>query len=164
MDAGPRGRDPAAGGATGIYGVVEKPHFVVVAPLDEKGRLHLVQQYRYPVKGRYWEFPQGAWEQSPDADPAVVARDELRAETGLGARDLVCAGHLFQGYGFSTQGYHVFLATGLYAETAERDAEEQDLVSAAFDLAEVERMLRDGLIKDGNTAAAFGLLRLKGLL
>lgn len=49
-------------GSDGIYGVVEKPDFVVIVPMEEDGRLHLVQQFRYPVGGRYWEFPQGSWE------------------------------------------------------------------------------------------------------
>ena len=72
-------------GSSGIYGVVEKPDFVVIVPLEDDGRLHLVQQFRYPVQGRYWEFPQGSWEQAPGADPMEVARGELREETGLDA-------------------------------------------------------------------------------
>ena len=40
-------------GSAGIYGIVEKPDFVVVAPVEDNGRLYLVDQYRYPVKGRY---------------------------------------------------------------------------------------------------------------
>ena len=48
-----------ADGTSGIYGVVHKPDFAVVIPI-EGDRVHLVEQYRYPVGGRYWEFPQGA--------------------------------------------------------------------------------------------------------
>ena len=44
-------------GSIGIYGVVEKPDFVVIVPIEDDGRLHLVEQYRYPVEGRYWELP-----------------------------------------------------------------------------------------------------------
>lgn len=33
----------------GIYCVVEKPDFVVIAPVEDDGRLHLVEQYRYPA-------------------------------------------------------------------------------------------------------------------
>ena len=44
------------------------------------------------------------------------------------------------------------------------DHEEQDLISRAFPLPEVERMIRDGEIKHATTVDAFGLLRLKGLL
>jgi len=52
-------------GSTGIYGVVEKSDFVVIVPVEDDGQVHLVEQYRYPVKGRYWELPQGSWEQEP---------------------------------------------------------------------------------------------------
>jgi 8-oxo-dGTP pyrophosphatase MutT (NUDIX family) len=151
-------------GSDGIYGVVEKPDFVIVVPLEGDRRLHLVQQFRYPVGGRYWELPQGSWEQRPGADPLEVARGELREETGLEAAEMVHAGHLFEAYGYATQGYHVFLATGLRLGEADQEHEEQDLVTGVFALAEVERMIRDGEIRDAGTVAALGLLRLKGLL
>jgi ADP-ribose pyrophosphatase len=151
-------------GSNGVYGVVEKPDFVVIVPLEADGRVHLVQQYRYPVGARYWEFPQGSWEQTPEADSVEVACGELREETGLQADRMVHAGHLFEAYGYSNQGYHVYLATGLQCGDADLDHEEQDLVSRAFPLAEVEQMIRDGEIKDATTVATFGLLRLKGLL
>jgi 8-oxo-dGTP pyrophosphatase MutT (NUDIX family) len=151
-------------GSEGIYGVVEKPDFGVIVPLEEDGRIHLVQQYRYPVAARYWEFPQGAWEAQPGADPGDVARGELREETGLTAATMVHAGHLFEAYGHSNQGYHVYLATGLEQGARDPDHEEQDLVTRPFPIFEVERMIRDGEIKDAATVAALGLLRLKGLL
>jgi ADP-ribose pyrophosphatase len=151
-------------GSEGIYGVVEKPDFVVIVPVEQDRRLHLVQQFRYPVGARYWELPQGAWELAPDADPLQVARGELQEETGLIASEIVDAGHLFQGYGYSTQGYHIYLATGLERVQAAPDPEEQDLVTRAFALAEIEDMIGSGAIKDATTVAALGLLRLKGLL
>lgn len=150
-------------GSVGSYGVVEKPDFVVVAAV-EAGRLHLVEQYRYPVGGRYWEFPQGSWERAPGADPSEVARAELREETGLEAAEMVHAGHLFLAYGYSTQAYHVFLATGLRRGRRRPEREEQDLLTRAFDLPAVEAMMRDGAIRDATTVAALGLLRLKELL
>ena len=70
-------------GSTGIYGVVEKPDFVVIVPVEDDGRVHLVEQYRYPVKGRYWELPQGSWEQEPGADPMEPAATLIRATTSF---------------------------------------------------------------------------------
>src|SRR5882762_8060976 len=84
-------------GSTGIYGVIEKSDFVIVAAF-EAGRLHLVEQFRYPVGGRYWELPQGASEQAPGADPLDVARAELREEAGIEAEHLTYAGSLFLAY------------------------------------------------------------------
>lgn len=150
-------------GTAGIYGVVDKRDFVAIAPV-ENGMVHLVQQYRYPVGGRWWEFPQGIWDGRPDADPAEAARGELAEETGLRAASLVHAGRLFTAYGTMNQGFHVFLATGLTPGPAKPDAEEQDLVSRAFPLPELERMIGDGTVTDSITVAAFGLLRLKRLL
>ena len=82
-------------GSEGIFGVVEKPDFVVIVPAEADGRLHLVQQFRYPVGGRYWEFPQGSWETTPGADPIEIARGELQEETGLIAAEVTHCGHLF---------------------------------------------------------------------
>jgi ADP-ribose pyrophosphatase len=151
-------------GSIGIYGVVEKPDFVVIIPVEDDGRLHLVEQYRYPVKGRYWELPQGSWEQEPEADPMEMARGELREKTGLDASHMTYIGHLFEACGYANQGFDIFLATGLYHGDASREQEEQDLVTQDFALSEVERMIRDGEVKDATTVAALGLLRLKGLV
>jgi ADP-ribose pyrophosphatase len=147
----------------GIYSVVEKPDFVTIAAVDA-GRVHLVQQYRYPVRGRYWELPQGSWEQSPDTDPIDVARAELREETGIEADEMIYGGHLFLAYGYSTQGYHVFLAKGLRHGKTDLEQEEQDLVARLFDIAAIEEMVCDGTIKDATTIAALGLLKLKGMI
>jgi ADP-ribose pyrophosphatase len=151
-------------GSTSIYGVVEKADFVVIVPVGEDGSIHMVEQYRYPVAGRYWELPQGSWEQAPEADALEVARGELRQETGLIARRMTYVGHLFQGYGYATQDYCIFLAEDLQQSTAELDHEEQGLIAQCFPSAAVARMIREGEIKDASTVAALGLLQMKGLL
>jgi ADP-ribose pyrophosphatase len=149
-------------GAEGIYGVVEKRDFAVIAAV-ENDRIWLVEQFRYPVGGRYWELPQGSSEKST-VTPAELAAAELREETGLRARSMVHVGHLFAAYGYATQGYDVYLARELERGQTQRDAEEEGLVAKPFEVREVEDMLKSGVIKDATTAAAFGLLRLKGYL
>jgi ADP-ribose pyrophosphatase len=150
-------------GSQGIYGVVEKSDFVVIAPVEDDGSVHLVEQYRYPVGARFWEFPQGAWEHTPGADPLDVARGELLEETGLVADQITAAGHLFQAYGYATQGYYVFLARSLRPTASKLDQEEQGLITRRFPPAMLAQMIRDGEIKDATTVAALGLLQLKGL-
>jgi 8-oxo-dGTP pyrophosphatase MutT (NUDIX family) len=150
-------------GSTGIYGVINKPDFVVVVPLHADGSLQLVQQFRYPIGARGWVFPQGNW--GPvGTDPAVIAQHELLEETGLTATTLTHPGYLHGAFGTINQGYNIFLATGLTAGTAALEQEEQDMVSGAFSRAEFEAMLLDGTITDATTVGCFGLLRLRGLL
>lgn len=149
-------------GARGVYGVVEKDDFAVIAAL-QGGLLHLVEQYRYPVGGRYWEFPQGSLP-GGGGDLLATARAELREETGLHAEQVARVGRMFEAAGYSNQAFEVFLATGLSQRGAEPEAEEEGLVSRAFTVAEVQSMIVDGVIRDAVTVAAFGLLRLKGLL
>ncbi|HTS53161.1 MAG TPA: NUDIX hydrolase [Burkholderiales bacterium] len=146
----------------GSYGVIEKADFAVIAAVEE-GQMYLVEQYRYPVEGRYWELPQGSSEEQ-QGDPLGLAAAELREETGLVAGSMVHAGHLFLAYGYSTQGYNVYLATQLTRLGAQCEPEEEGLIARAFDIGEIEKMIRDGEIKDATTVAAFGLLKLKGLL
>ena len=145
---------------TGIYGVVEKPDFAVIAAIDD-GSIHLVEQYRYPVRGRFWELPQGSWD-GADGDAVALAAAELEQETGLVARSIAHVGHLFAAYGYSNQGYDVFLATDLERGEARLDAEEEGLVTRAFRIEELERMIVEGEVRDAATVAAWGLLKLRG--
>lgn len=151
-------------GSRGIYGVVEKNDFALVIPVAADGSLCLVEQYRYPVKGRFWEFPQGSWDGIATADPLDLARGELKEETGLLAKEMHYVGHLFECYGYSTQGCHIFIARDLQATETKLDPEEQGLISHAFALEAVIAMVGDGRIKDAMSVAALGLCRLKGLL
>jgi hypothetical protein len=148
-------------GSDGLYGVVERTDFVIVVALQD-GAVALVEQYRYPIRARIWELPMGMWEHTPDTDPAVLAREDLREETGLVAGVLRHAGTLFQGPGYSNQLGRVFLATELMQGQAAREVTEQDMLCRTFPLAEVERMICDGAIQDGMSIAAIGLLRLRG--
>ena len=147
-------------GSEGLYGVVEKPNFVVVAALGG-GHLHLVEQYRYPVGARFWELPQGA---AQIEAPEDTAARELREETGITAEDYEVVGFLHPSYGLTNHGFHVVLATGLTQGEPKRDAEEQDMITRPFPVEHVIGMVRDGIIRDAPTVAALSLLHLNGKL
>src|SRR4051812_41155775 len=85
-------------GQTASTGLWRSRTLLVIVPLNGN-RLHLVEQFRYPVGARYWELPQGSWEEAPDADPLELARGELQEETGLRAAKMIEVGHLFEAYG-----------------------------------------------------------------
>jgi 8-oxo-dGTP pyrophosphatase MutT (NUDIX family) len=148
-----------ADGSTGIYGVVDTPDIALIVPVDGD-RLHLVEQYRYPVSGRRWEFPSGTADQQLDVDAAALASRELREETGLVASSLTPLGTLDVMPSMLNQRCRVFLATDLTPGTPERELEEADMQSAWFGRADVERMITDGTITDAKSVAAYTLLLL----
>lgn len=148
-------------GSPGIYAVVDKPTYALVIPQDGE-RFHLVEQFRYPLGLRRWEFPQGTAPDRADLDGTELAARELREETGLRADSLTELGLLDVAPGMSSQRGRVFLATGITEGPHDREHEEQDMRSAWFDRSEVERMIRDGVITDAQSIAAWTLLLLAG--
>ncbi|WP_250031017.1 NUDIX domain-containing protein [Paractinoplanes maris] len=146
-------------GSAGIYGVVEKPDFALVLPRSPDG-FWMVEQFRYPVGRRAWEFPQGGWGQGVGGDQATLARQELAEETGLRAGSMRHLGHLFEAYGYSTQGFDVYLATDLEEGAPDREATEQDMVHRSFSDIEITAMIRSGQIVDAPSLAALTLFRL----
>lgn len=148
-------------GSNGIYAVVDKPTYALVIPRDGD-RFHLVEQFRYPLGLRRWEFPQGTAPDRAHLEPAKLAARELREETGLIAQTLTELGLLDVAPGMSSQRGRVFLATGITEGPHDREHEEQDMRSAWFARAEIEQMMRDGVITDAQSMAAWTLMLLAG--
>jgi 8-oxo-dGDP phosphatase len=147
-------------GSTGVYAVVDKPTYALVIPRDDDDRFHLVEQFRYPLGLRRWEFPQGTAPELEHLEPGELAVRELREETGLRAASMAVLGQLDVAPGMSSQRGWVFLATGISEGEHEREHEEQDMHSEWFSRAQVEQMIRDGVITDAQTIAAWALLLL----
>jgi 8-oxo-dGTP pyrophosphatase MutT (NUDIX family) len=142
-------------GTRGIYGVVEKYDGAIVLAIDDDA-IYLVEQFRYALGVNSLEFPQGSLERN-DVDPAEIARDELQAETGLVAEKLEYLGEIYIACGYANQKTHAFLATGLGQAIGQRDAEEHDLTVRKVSLAQLQQLIRDNVIKDAQTLAAWGL-------
>jgi 8-oxo-dGTP pyrophosphatase MutT (NUDIX family) len=146
-------------GSTGNYGVVDKPDFGLVIP-READRFWLVEQFRYPVGRRAWEFPQGSWGSGAGGSAVELARAELAEETGLAAGQLRRLGHLYEAYGFCSQGFDVYLATDLHHGEVAREPSERDMRHRSVTEREFQRMVRGGDIVDGASLAAYTLLQL----
>jgi 8-oxo-dGDP phosphatase len=144
-------------GSRGTYAFVEKPDFALVVPAENDG-FHVVEEFRYPIGRRTWSFPQGGFPAGQAGEPEELARLELIQETGFRARHLVKLGFLNCAHGISSQGGHIFLATGLEPGPPEREIEEQDMRQEWVPRARFEEMISRGLITDDFTVAAYGLL------
>ena len=146
-----------ADGSPGRFGVVAKADFVTVIAAERDG-FWLVEQYRYPIGSRQWEFCQGGWPAGHSGSQQELAVAELAEETGLRASEWTHLGRLFAAYGYSDQAFDVFLAGGLTPGPTRREASEQDMVSRWFPETEVRDMLRQGRFADSSSVAALLLL------
>lgn len=165
-------------GSDGIYGVVDKPAYALIIALDDTAdtaagvagvagagagagpRLALVEQYRYPLGMRRWEFPQGTAPDRAEMPPRELAARELREETGLDAERWTELGTLDVAPGLSSQRGRVFLATGLTWGLPEREETEADMCAGWVTRPEFEDMIRSGRVSDAQSIAAYGMLLL----
>jgi 8-oxo-dGTP pyrophosphatase MutT (NUDIX family) len=143
-------------GSQGLYGWIAKPPAAMIVPL-EAGHVWLVEQFRHPVGERFWEFPQGALEDTPQADAEALARGELAEETGLRAGRLEHLGRLYFAYGLSNQHVDVWRATELEAGPQALEHTEHGLIARRFTREEVERMVVENEIRDAASVAAWHL-------
>ncbi len=152
-----------ADGSEGIYSVIEKTDFVVIIPVQDDA-IFVVEQYRYPLKERTIELPQGSWELSPSAPPEEIAAGELREETGLSAGTLDYVGYQKLAQGYSAQGYHIYIANDLSYHGQQLDAEEYGLTARKMKSRDFNRLILEGRITDATSVTAFLLAKEKGLL
>jgi 8-oxo-dGTP pyrophosphatase MutT (NUDIX family) len=149
----------AEDGARSVYGVVDKADFALVLAREEGG-FWMVEQYRYPARRRAWEFPMGSWPAGRSGTPLALAQAELAEETGLTAAAWTHLGHLLQAYGYSSQGFDVFLAEQLTEGAPDREATEQDMVHRFVADDELDAMIRAGDVVDASTLAALAVWQL----
>ncbi|MDQ1293037.1 MAG: hypothetical protein QG608_918 [Actinomycetota bacterium] len=146
-------------GSYGLYGVVEKPDFSLVMPRYDGG-FWMVEQFRYPIGRRSWEFPQGSWPVGRAGTSEELARAELAEETGLRAAHWKHLGRAYAACGFCAQGFDVHLAWDLTCGEPNREPTEQDMRHLPIDDADLDRMILAGEIVDAHTLAALTLHRI----
>ena len=140
---------------TGLYAWVEKPPSALIVPIED-GFVWLIEQFRHPVGRRFWEFPQGAWEDG-SASPEELARGELAEETGLRATSMDFLGRLHFAYGLTDQFVDVWRATGLEPGPQALEETEIGLIVRRFTVDEVSRMVGENEIRDAASVAAWHL-------
>lgn len=130
--------------------VVEYAGAVAVVPVNEKGELLLVRQYRYAVGETLLEIPAGKIERGEDY--ASSAARELAEETGYEAGNLK---HLISFYstpGFTNEQIHLFLATELTLKVQDLD-EDEFIEVETVNMKKAAEMIMSGEICDAKSVA-----------
>lgn len=138
--------------------IVEHPGAVAVVPLDERGNVTLVRQFRDPARARLLEVPAGTRQHGEAA--VDCAQRELQEETGLQAGKLERIAGFYVSPGYCTEYIEVFLATDLSPST--RPADEDEFIDVmAMPLADAAAKIESGEIEDAKTVASLLIIALQ---
>jgi ADP-ribose pyrophosphatase len=142
--------------------IVIHPGAVVVAPLDDDGRLLLVTQFRVPCAGAMLELPAGTLDVHDGVieDPLAAAHRELEEETGYRAGSMERIGGFWSAPGFSTEYLTLYLATDLRPAGEGRLSpdEEENLRLSKLDWRDAVAAVEAGVIEDAKSVAGILLL------
>lgn len=136
------------------YDLIDIQNAVTILPLDNKGNVYFVRQYRVGAKRELLELPAGKIEDAED--PLLTAQRELREEIGMSARSWTHLGNFYMTPGYATEYMYAYLALGLYPDPLEPDIDEF-INLTRVPLAEVYKMIEQQAIEDSKTLALFML-------
>jgi len=132
--------------------VVEHVDCVVILPIDSKGNVLLVRQFRHAVGKELLELPAGSID--PGETPEQAAVRELREETGYKPGKLERLGGFYAAPGYCTEYLHFFRATQF--EKSPLTAEDTDEIEVVpISPADVAGLVASGQICDAKTIAGF---------
>jgi ADP-ribose pyrophosphatase len=124
----------------------------VMMPVDEKGRILLVRQYRLPARAKLWELSAGRVDEGETVLQA--AKRELGEETGYRAKKWTKLASFFVSPGFLEEKMTVYLAQDL-SEGEKHFMEDERIETKWFSSREVDEMVRTGKIMDAKTMVGF---------
>ena len=136
--------------------LITHPGGVCVVPINDKGEIYMVKQFRYPFSSVLLEIPAGKLEKGEDHRECGIR--ELKEEIGAEAEYLGC---LYPTVAYDTEIIHMYLAKGLsFGEQSLDDGEFIDVIKMPFEQA-VEMVMKNE-IPDAKTQLA--ILKAKLLL
>ena len=138
------------------FDIVEHTGAVTIFPIDDQGQVLFVRQYRYAARQELLELPAGTLDKGEA--PEVCAQREVREEIGMAAQKLQKVGEFFLAPGYSTEYMYVYLASDLYPDPLQADADEF-LSIVRMPVSEAYKMAEDGQIRDCKTLTTLFLVR-----
>jgi ADP-ribose pyrophosphatase len=132
--------------------IVRHPGSAVMMPVDERGRVLLVKQFRLPAEQELWELPAGRLD--PGESPLDAAKRELREETGYEAKRWVPLVSFWPSPGYVGEKMNLFLAFDL-TEGEQKPMEDERIEIGWFTKEEIGEQIRAGKIQDGKTIIGY---------
>lgn len=132
--------------------IVQHRGSAVMMPVDKRGRILLVRQYRLPARKSLWELPAGRVDEGEKV--LAAARRELVEETGYRARRWRKLLSFFVSPGYVAEKMTIFVATDLVKGEAS-PMEDERIECRWFTPRELNEMVRIGRITDAKTIVGF---------
>ena len=130
------------------------PGAVAIVPVDAKGNILMILQFR-PAAGEWMlEIPAGTLEKGES--PLKCAKRELIEETGYSAKKWKKLGSIYTAPGFCSEVIHLFQASDLKPAFAEQD-EDEHIELAAMSKQNVRKAVMSGKVHDGKSVSALAL-------
>lgn len=132
------------------WDIIIHPGAVAAIPVNQAGKLILIQQWRRATKEIIYELPAGVLE--PAESPLSCIQRELQEEIGYRADTIIPLGGFYTAPGFCNEYIHLFIAKDLSPSSLPGDAHEAiDVVE--MDLTEALHLIDSNAIKDAKTIA-----------
>ena len=134
---------------------VRHPGGAAVVPVDAKGRILLVRQYRHAALDYMWELPAGRIDAGEK--PLQTAKRELAEETGYRAARWKKLGMIYPSPGMLDERLHIYLATGLReaGKLPQHEDEDERVTLRWFTAKELDTMIAKGKLPDGKTLCGY---------
>ncbi len=145
-------------GAEGEWECIRHPGGALAVPVTNDGKLVLVTQYRFAVKGRLLEFPAGTVE--VNEAPEITIKREIEEETGYRAHKWRNLGKFPLAPGYSDEYIYTFLAQDLekLAQPPQQDYDE-DIEVVLMTPQEFETKAKNSDEIDAKTICSYFLAR-----
>ncbi|MEO1179668.1 MAG: NUDIX hydrolase [Cyanobacteria bacterium J06636_28] len=142
----------------GQWECIRHPGGAMAIPVTPDGKLVLVRQYRFAVKGRLLEFPAGTIEVGEDAFTTI--QREIEEETGYSAKEWKNLGKFPLAPGYSDEYIFAFLASALeHLETPPEQDDDEDIAVVLMTPEDFEKAVIDGDGVDAKSIAGYFLAK-----
>lgn len=131
--------------------IIEHPGAAAILAFDEKGKVILVNQHRFP-HGYVLEIPAGTLEKGEE--PIECAYREIIEETGYSAKKMTKLTSYFPSIGYNKEEIHIFVASGT-KKKFELDLDNDEFITVVkMDIKKLISMIKNGKIIDSKTICA----------
>lgn len=139
--------------------IVRHQGSAVVMPIDARGRVLLVKQFRLPAEQYLWELPAGRIDEGETALQA--AKRELKEETGYKAKTWKKLAAYYASPGFLAEKMNLFAALEL-TEGEPHWMGDERIEMEWMSGRQIEDMIRQGKMQDGKTLVGYLLWKRMG--